>query len=66
MDITNVLENQSFVHVGVDLAKNVFQVAYMEPRTNTLVNQQMNRTKFEKFLKDSKIKFKVVMEACST
>ena len=66
MDITDVLENQSFVHVGVDLAKNVFQVAYMEPRTNTLVNQQMNRTKFEKFLKDSKIKFKVVMEACST
>ena len=28
MDITDVLENQSFVHVGVDLAKNVFQVAY--------------------------------------
>ena len=66
MDITDVLENQSFVHVGVDLAKNVFQVAYKEQRSNTLVNQQMNRTQFEKFLKDSKIKFKVVMEACST
>lgn len=66
MDITDVLENQSFVHVGVDLAKNVFQVAYKEQRSDTLVNQQMNRTKFEKFLKDSKIKFKVVMEACST
>ena len=49
MDITDVLENQSFVHVGVDLAKNVFQVAYKEQRSNTLVNQQMNRTQFEKF-----------------
>ncbi len=66
MDTTKVLENQEFVNVGVDLAKNVFQVAYKEPRTNTFVNQQMNRTQFVKFLKDSKIKFKVVMEACST
>ncbi len=66
MNTTKVLENQEFVNVGVDLAKNVFQVAYKEPRTNTLINQQMNRTQFVKFLKDSKIKFKVVMEACST
>ena len=38
MDITNVLENQSFVHVGVDLAKNVFQVAYKVPHTDIWID----------------------------
>ena len=66
MNTTKVLENQEFVNVGVDLAKNVFQVAYEDPHTSTMVNRQLNRSKFESFLKDSKIKFKVVMEACST
>lgn len=66
MDTTKVLENQEFVNVGVDLAKNVFQVAYEDPHTSTMVNRQLNRSKFESFLKDSKIKFKVTMEACST
>ena len=66
MNTTKVLENQEFVNVGVDLAKNVFQVAYEDPHTSTMVNRQLNRSKFESFLKDSKIKFKVTMEACST
>ena len=66
MDTTKVFENQEFVNVGVDLAKNVFQVAYEDPHTSNMINRQMTRSKFESFLKDSKIKFKVTMEACST
>jgi hypothetical protein len=62
MNTTKGLENQEFVNVGVDLAKNVFQVAYEDPHTSTMVNRQLNRSKFDSFLKDSKIKFKVTMD----
>ena len=39
-----------FVDVGVDLAKNCFQVAYLDPKTRKLINRQLTRSKFYNFI----------------
>lgn len=40
----SILNNYvDFVHIGVDLAKKVFQVAYQDPITKRLVYRQFER-----------------------
>lgn len=46
-------KDEGFVHVAVDLAKNVFQVAYKDPSSGKFVNRQYKRTDFKNFLSDS-------------
>lgn len=54
-----------YVDVGVDLAKNCFQVAYVDPSTNRMVNRQMTRTKFNDFICNSNgFRKRIAVEAC--
>lgn len=40
----SILNNYvDFVHIGIDLAKKVFQVAYQDPITKRLVYRQFER-----------------------
>lgn len=54
-----------FVDVGVDLAKNCFQVAYLDPKTRKLINRQLTRSKFYNFICDPKgFSKRIAVEAC--
>ncbi len=57
--------NIDFVHIGVDLAKKVFQVAYQNPVTKKFVNRQFKRSEFIKFLTDkNSFKKHIYVESC--
>lgn len=43
-------KDNEFVHIAVDLAKSVFQVAYKDPNTGKFINRQYRRNDFKKFL----------------
>lgn len=42
-------KDEGFVHVAVDLAKKVFQVAYKDPSSGKFVNRQYKRTDLKIF-----------------
>lgn len=52
-----------FTPMGIDIAKNVFQVHYVDEQTGEIVNQQIKRAKFLEFFanRDSCL---IGMEAC--
>ncbi len=55
------------IHVGVDLAKSVFQVAYEDPDTGRFRNHQLSRAKFEQFISGpGNRRMLVAMEACGS
>ena len=57
----------SFVHIGVDLAKNVFQVAYKDPTSSKFVNRQLKRKDFKEFLENANsFKKHIFVEACGS
>ncbi len=62
----SILNNYvDFVHIGVDLAKKVFQVAYKDPVTSRFVNRQFKRSEFIKFLTDkNSFKKHIYVESC--
>ena len=61
------IENNEIMHVGVDLAKSVFQVAYKDFDTGRMRNYQLSRAKFKKFITESENKPMVVaLEACGS
>ena len=41
--------NTNMTVVGVDLAKNVFQVHYVDEETGEIINKALSRKKFESF-----------------
>ena len=46
-----ILNNEEqFVHVAVDLAKNYFQVAYKDPVSGKFINRQYKRSEFTEFV----------------
>lgn len=47
-------KDEGFVHVAVDLAKKVFQVAYKDPSSGKFVNRQYKRTDFKNFVNGQK------------
>jgi transposase len=49
--------------IGVDIAKNVFQVHYVEEKTGEVINKQLKRARFLKFFEGRAPCF-VGMEAC--
>jgi len=49
--------------IGVDIAKNVFQVHYIEEKTGEVVNKQLKRARFLKFF-EGRAPCLVGMEAC--
>lgn len=51
------------IPVGVDIAKNVFQVHYVDERTGKIVNKQIKRANFLKFFSDHSPCL-IDMEAC--
>lgn len=51
--------------VGIDLAKNVFQICYVDVEKNELVNKAITRSELEKFLQDNK-NLHVAIEACGS
>lgn len=56
MDITTV---------GIDLAKNVFQVCGVEPRGHVVLKKRLSRTEFIPFLEKTLSKgTTIIMEAC--
>ena len=55
---TSFSSTDSLVHVGVDLAKNVFQVAYKDPTSSKFVNRQLKRKDFKEFLETGNNSFK--------
>ena len=58
-------KDEGFVHVAVDLAKKVFQVAYKDPSSGKFVNRQYKRTDFKNFLSDSSsFKKHIYVESC--
>lgn len=58
-------KDEGFVHVAVDLAKKVFQVAYKDPSSGKFVNRQYKRTDFKNFLSDSSsFKKHIFVESC--
>ena len=66
MNTTETGSSQELLHVGVDLAKNVFQVAYKDEHRSRMINKQLSRHQFEEFLTNSKRKLMVVFEACGS
>lgn len=56
--------NNEYVHIGVDLAKNVIQVAYMDPLKKRFINRQFKRSEFLKFLEDTSFKKHIYVESC--
>jgi transposase len=60
-----ILNNTNeFVHVGVDLAKNVIQVAYSDPLKKRFINRQFKRSEFIKFLQDTSFRKHIYVESC--
>ncbi|MDD7022114.1 MAG: IS110 family transposase [Aeromonadales bacterium] len=54
-----------YVDVGVDLAKNVFQVAYIDPSSRRLVNRQLTRARFYDFVcSPDGFRKRIAVEAC--
>ena len=54
-----------YVDVGVDLAKNVFQVAYIDPSSRRLVNRQLTRARFYDFVcNPDGFRKRIAVEAC--
>jgi|GEM_PF-1152646 len=52
-----------YMPVGVDIAKNVFQVHFMEEKTGEAINKQLKRARFLKFF-EGRAPCLVGMEAC--
>ena len=64
---TSFIENNEIMHVGVDLAKSVFQVAYKDLDTGRMRNYQLSRVRFKKFITDSaNAPMVVALEACGS
>ena len=64
---TSFTSTDSFVHIGVDLAKNVFQVAYKDPTSSKFVNRQLKRKDFKEFLENANsFKKHIFVEACGS
>lgn len=64
---TSFTSTDSFVHIGVDLAKNVFQVAYKAPTSSKFVNRQLKRKDFKEFLENANsFKKHIFVEACGS
>ena len=58
-------KDNEFVHIAVDLAKSVFQVAYKDPNTGKFINSQYRRNDFKKFLSDQdSFKKHIYVESC--
>jgi len=59
--------NINYIHVGVDLSKKFFQVAYKSPSTGKFHNRQLNRSEFMSFLIEPNApRMLVAMEACGS
>ena len=64
--MTDIKETASheLPHVGVDLAKNVIQIAYRDLKTGKFINKQLSRSKFKEFICDCNQRYVIAMEAC--
>jgi len=56
--------NTNMTVVGVDLAKNVFQVHYVDEETGEIKNKALSRKKFDSFF-ENRLPCLIGMEACS-
>ena len=61
-----ILNNEEqFVHVAVDLAKNQFQVAYKDPTSGKFINRQYKRSEFKEFVtRQDTFKKRFYVESC--
>lgn len=55
--------NTNMTVIGVDLAKNVFQVHYVDEETGEIINKALSRKKFESFF-ENRSPCLIGMEAC--
>lgn len=51
--------------VGIDLAKNVFEIALANSRENTVERHRLSRARFDRFF-DNRAACRIVMEACGS
>ena len=55
--------NTNMTVIGVDLAKNVFQVHYVDEETGEIINKALSRKKFESFF-ENRSPCLIGLEAC--
>jgi len=54
------------IHIAVDLAKNVFQIAECNASGKIISRKRLNRTQFQRYLAEPRENAIIIMEACGT